>query len=169
VSQDASSAKIAVQAWAAAHPHAVLYDQQEATLFDVATGKSIRIRWHDFAALEQKTHPETGDHYCVLLFEDGRQIALVNPGGVAFAPSTENSGLVAGLPQVVCLRDFLTLKARIDHYFLAHPGEAPPRECLDMIMICIAILDGARAVGFTVDDYEKDLDRALEELEKRSG
>jgi hypothetical protein len=168
VSDDSINVKLAVQAWTAAHPHAVMYDDQEARLLDVASGKSIKIRWSDLVASEKKLHPETGDPYFVLVFDNGLEVALVDPGGIAFAPSTENSGPVAGLPQVVCLRDFFTLKGRVDHYLVGHAGEPPPRECLDMIMICIAILDGARAVGFGVDDLEKELDRALEDLEKKS-
>jgi len=35
-------------------------------------------------------------------------------------------------------------------------------------MICIAILDGARAVGFEVGDLEGELEKSLNELEKRT-
>jgi len=76
---------------------------------------------------------------------------------------------VQNLPAVVCLKDFFTLKQRVDHYLYEHPDEAPPRECLDLIMICIAILDGARAVGFEVGDLEGELEKSLNELEKRTG
>ena len=162
-------AKSKVRAWADAHKHAVLYDDQSATLFDVASGKGVGLPWRDLTALEQKTHPESGDAYLVLLFENGRQIALVDPGGVAFSPSTENSGSVDGLPPVVCLRDFFTLKRRVDHYLYEHANEPPPRECLDLIMICIATLDGARAVGFDVSDLERDLEKSLNEVERRTG
>ena len=53
-------------------------------------------------------------------------------------------------------------------YLHAHQDEPPPRECLDLVMICIAILDGARLVGFDVSDLEGELDKALRELEKRT-
>jgi hypothetical protein len=102
------------------------------------------------------------------LLEDGRQIALVDPGGVAFAPSSTNTGPIEDLPPVVCLRDFLALKQRVDHYLYAHPDEAPPREALDALMLSIAILDGARAVGFDVGDLEGDLEKSLNELERRT-
>jgi hypothetical protein len=120
----------------------------------------------EVTAYEEKPHPETGDDYLVLLLEDGLQIALVDPGGIAFAPSMENSGPIRGLPPVVCLRDFFTLKQRVDHYLHEHQNEPPPRECLDMLMICIAILDGARAVGFDVADLENELEKSLDGLEK---
>ena len=159
---------MAVRAWADLHNHAVLYDDENGMLLDVSSGKGLKVHWSDVAAFEEKAHPETGDRYLVLLFESGKQIALVDPGGVAFAPSTENSGPVANLPPVVCLRDFRTLKQRVDHHLYDHPDEPPPRECLDAIMICIATLDGARAVGFDVGDLEGELEKALNEIERRT-
>jgi len=162
-------AKILTRQWTSAHQHVVLYDEDSATILDVASGKSIRLAWNDVAACEEKIHPETKDSYLVLLFESGLQIALVDPGGVAFAPSTVNSGPIENLPPVVCLRDFLTLKQRIDHYLYDHPDERPPRECLDMVMVCIATLDGARAVGFDVGDLEGELEKSLHEIERRTG
>ena len=127
----------------------------------------MQLSWRDVTAFEEKPHPETGDRYLVFLFDSGKQIALVDPGGVAFAPSIENSGPVANLPPVVCLRDFLTLKQRIDHHLYDHPDDPPPRECLDLIMICIATLDGARAIGFDVSDLEGELEKSLNEVERR--
>lgn len=162
------SAREKVRLWAAAHGHALLYDDESSILLDVASQKRLKLSWRDVTAFEEKTHPETGDRYLVLLFENGKQIALVDPGGVAFAPSTENSGPAPDLPAVVCLRDFFTLKQRIDHYLYDHSDDPPPRECLDWIMICIATLDGARAVGFDVGDLEAELERALNEVERRT-
>lgn len=162
-------ARISLRAWIDGHRHAVLYDDERSSLLDVASGRSLHLFWPEVSAFEEKIHPETGDRYLVLLFEDGKQIALVDPGGIAFAPSTENSGPVTGLPAVVCLRDFLTLKQRIDHHLYDHPDEPPPRECLDLVMICIAILDGARTVGFDVGDLEGELEKTLNELERRRG
>jgi hypothetical protein len=167
--EDINQVKAAVRRWAAAHPHAVIYDEEASTLLDVASGKTTKARWRDLAGFEEKTHPETGDVYSVLLFENGLQIALVDPGGVGFAPSTENSGQVQGLPAVVCLNDFFTLKGRVDHYLRDHRDEPVPRECLGMIMICIAILDGARAIGFDIGDLENELEKALNEIEKKRG
>lgn len=157
-----------VRAWADFHAHAALYDDETATLVDAASGKAIGIAWDKVAGFDEKMHPETRDPYLVLLFEDDTQIALVDPGGVAFAPSTINSGTVENLPPVVCLRDFLTLKRRIDHHLYDHPDEPPPRESLNLVMICIAILDGARAVGFDVGDLEGELEKTLNEVERRT-
>ena len=163
----ADGAKAKVREWADKHKHAVLYDEPESTFLDIASGKRIKVPWRDLTAFEEKIHPETKDPYIVLLFESGKQLALVDPGGVAFSPSTENTGSVQDLPPVVCLRDFMTLKQRVDHYLYDHADEPPPRECLDLVMICIATLDGARAVGFDVGDLEGELEKSLDEIERR--
>ena len=165
---DINQAKLAVARWCRGHANALLYGDDRATLLDIASGKSVKISWRDLAAFEEKIHPETNESYLVLLFENGTQIALVDPGGVAFAPSTANCGPIDSLPPVVCLRDFLTLKQRVDHHLYEHPDEPPPRECLDLIMICIATLDGARQVGFDVGDLEGELEKSLNEIERRT-
>ncbi len=161
-------AKRKVRAWCEAHKRAVLYDEKNSLVVDVASGKSTRLPWRNLTAFEEKIHPETKDRYLVLLWENGKQIALVDRGGVAFAPSTENTGALKDLPPVVCLKDYFTLKGRVDHYLYNHRDDPPPKECLDLMMICIATLDGARAVGFDVGDLERDLEKSLAELEGRT-
>jgi hypothetical protein len=163
----AERAQRKVHEWTDKHKHVVLYDEPESTFLDVASGKRIKISWRDLKGFEEKIHPETNDAYIALLFENGTQLALVDPGGVAFAPSTENTGPLQNLPPVVCLRDFLTLKNRVDHYLYDHADKPPPRECLDLVMICIATLDGARAVGFDVGELEGELEKSLDEIERR--
>jgi hypothetical protein len=161
-------ARSIVRLWAERHRQAVLYDDDSAILLDVASGKRLKIAWPALVSYEEKIHPETEDAYIVLLFDVGTQLALVDPGGVAFAPSTVNSGAVENLPAVVCLRDLLMMKQRVDHFLYDHPDAPPPRECLNLIMICIATLDGARAVGFDVGDLEGELEKSLDEVERRT-
>ncbi len=161
-------AKAKVRAWVETHRQVVLYDEESSSLMDVASGKTIRLPWQEVKDFEEKVHPETQDSYLVLLFDNGNQIALVDPGGIAFAPSTENTGPLRDLPPVVCLKDFSTLSGRVDHYLYDHPDEPPPKETLDLVMICIATLDGARAVGFDVADLEGELEKSLNEIERRT-
>ena len=161
-------AKAKVRAWVETHRHVVLFDEESSSLMDVASGKAIHLPWQELKAFEEKVHPETKETYLVLLFENGTQVALVDPGGIAFAPSTENAGPLRDLPPVVCLKDFFTLKSRVDHYLYDHPDEPLPKEVLDLVMICIATLDGARAVGFDVGDLEGELEKSLKEIEGRT-
>jgi hypothetical protein len=160
-------AKAKVAEWVAKRRHVVLYDEESSALFDVASGKSTCLPWYDVKAFEEKVHPETEESYLVLIFESGVQMALVSPGGVAFSPSEMSTGPLPDLPPVVCLKDFHTLKARVDHYLYEHQNEPPPKECLELVMICIAILDGARLVGFNVSELEGELDSSLREIERR--
>jgi hypothetical protein len=162
-----AEARSKVNQWAQGHRQTVLYEDDNSTLLDVFSGKSVVVPWGELKAFEEKIHPETKDTYLVLLFDGGNQIALVDPGGVAFSPSAVNTGPLPDLPPVACLRDFFTLKQRIDHYLVEHRDEPLPREALDLVMICIAILDGARAVGFDVGELEEDLEKALREIERR--
>jgi hypothetical protein len=161
-------AKRKVSAWIEQHKHAALFDPESSTVLDVASGRKTIIPWRDLTAFEEKIHPQTQASYLVLLFEDGKQIALVDPGGVAFAPSFEHTGPLRDAPPVVCLKDFHTLKPRIDHFLYDHPDEPPPKETLDLVMLCIAILDGARAVGFDIADLEGELEKSLSEIERRT-
>jgi hypothetical protein len=163
-----NQAKASLGVWAERHRQAVLYDEEASLLVDVASGKTIRLPWSELKAFEEKVHPETKDKYLVFLFENGNQIALVDPGGIAFAPSTDNTGPLRDLPPVVCLKDFFTLKGRVDHYLYEHQDQPPPKEALDLVMICIATLDGARAVGFDVGDLEEELEKSLKEIERRT-
>jgi hypothetical protein len=154
--------------WVDKHRSAVLYDEEKAALLDIASGKSTHLYWGEVRAFQEKIHPETQDTYLIFLFQNEKQLALVDPGGVAFAPSTESTGGISNLPSVICLKDFFTLKSRIDHYLYDHPDEPPPKEALDLVMICLATLDGARAAGFDVGDLEEELDKSLREIERRA-
>lgn len=162
-------ARAKLRAWAEKHRQVLLFDEESSLLMDVASGKTIRLAWQDLSAFEEKVHPETKETYLVLLFENGKQIALVDPGGIAFAPSTENTGPLRDLPPVVCLKDFFTLKGRVDHHLYDHPEEPLPKEALDLVMVCIATLDGARGIGFDVGDLEGELEKSLNEIEIRKG
>jgi len=117
---------------------------------------------------KKEFHPETNDAYLVRRYENGSQLALVEPGGVGLAPLTVNTGPLGDLAPVVCLKDFYALKGRINHYLYDHPDDPPPRECLELMMTGIATVDGARAVGFDVGDLEEQLDTSLREIERRT-
>jgi len=158
-------ARIKVEQWLGRHHNVVLYDAAAETLMDVASGKSVRFPWRDLVDLEEKIHAETGEPYWVCQLNSGVQVVLVDPGGVAFAPSEVNTGPLSSGPEVVCLRDFAVLVQRVDHHLREHREEAVPREYLDAVMLCIAILDGARDVGFDVGDLEQTLERSLKALE----
>ena len=161
-------AKAKLTEWVQRHRRVVLYDEANSTLLDVASGKSLLLPWREFKWLEEKVHPETKELYLVVLFENEKQIALVDPGGIAFSTPEINTEPLKYLPPVVCLKDFYTLKQRIDDDLSTHQGELPSTECVALVMVCIAILEGARFVGFDVDDMEREVEKYLRELERRA-
>jgi hypothetical protein len=150
-------------AWCAARPHVALWDAERALLVDVFSGKSLRLeRVRDVV---EKRAADTGESYLVVVRDDGRQLALAS-AGVAFPPDARNVGALP-LPPVVCWRDFANVAGRVAHVLEAHPDEPPSRELGDMLLYCIALVDGARTAGFEVGDEERRLESLLATLERR--
>ena len=142
-----------------------MWDGPSWTLLDVSSGKSLRLDPKRVAqAVEKLAH---GEPYVVVVLDDGRQFALA-PSGIAFPPVYDNSGPLAGMPEVVCFRDFNAVAGQAEHALFEHPDEKPSRELLDLLRYCIALVDGARAIGFAVDREEQKVERLTEELERRA-
>jgi hypothetical protein len=138
-------------------------DGRGARLVEPGSGKELHLRWDELSKAEEKSTPLRPAPYLVLEFEDGRQLALADVG-FAFAPSTANTGPLPDLPAVLCFRDFRHLSQGVDT-FLEEDGRE--REALGAILICIALLDGARAAGLEVSREERRLDSLLRKLEQR--
>jgi len=155
-----------IRRWCAAHPGTVLFDPTDGKVFDVFSGKTLELDLGALAAIEERDNREVGGTYLVLTWEDGRALVLASPG-LAFAPDTLHTGPLASLPQAVAFRDFAAVTGKLRHILEDHPDEAPTREEVDMAMFCIAVLDGARRVGFVVDREEGELDELLGLLERR--
>jgi hypothetical protein len=151
-----------LRAHCAKAPPAVLFDEPGALLMDVSSGKTLPL---DLAALEKvedRINAETKNPY-----GDGRQLAL-SEVGIAFPPDLTNTGPLPELPEVVCFRDYATLMARLKHDLYGHQDREPTRETVKLLMMCIAIVDGARAQRFEIGREEKELEWHLKELEKRA-
>ncbi len=67
------------------------------------------------------------------------------------------------LPQTFCFRDFAHLSQGVET-LLAEEGRE--KEALGGILMSIALLDGARAVGLSVAREERRLDALLRSLEE---
>jgi hypothetical protein len=138
-------------------------DGRGARLLEPGSGKELRLRWDQLSQVEEKSTHLRASSYLVLVWNDQRQVALADVG-FAFAPSTANTGPLPDLPQTLCFRDFRHLSQGIDA-LLAEEGRA--KEALGAIMICIALLDGARAAGLEVSREERRLESLLRALEQR--
>jgi hypothetical protein len=163
---DRAAWRALVERFAREHPASVLYDAATATLLDVASGKALALAWPRVAGMEERRDAATGRPYLAVRFDDGRELALAD-AGVAFAPVTASTGPVDGLPAAVCLGDLAAAEGRLSHFLADHPGEAPAREHVSLFLFCLAVVDGARAVGFDVSRDERRLDELLAELERR--
>jgi hypothetical protein len=138
-------------------------DGKSARLVEPGSGKELRVRWDEVAQAEEKTSPLRPVPYLVLLFQDGRQVALADVG-FAFAPDTVHTGPLPDLPRTFCFADFRLLSQAIDA-LLAQEGRE--KEALGAVLAAIALLDGARAAGLEVAREERRLDALLRALEER--
>ena len=165
---DSRAQKLAtIRAYADAHRHAVLFDEPGDTLFDMFAAKSLPLESNELERVEERKDRDTGLPYLLLAYGTGHQLAL-SDAGVAFAPDRRNSGPVEDLPPAVCLRDFRALLDRLEHELYGHPEREPSRDSAKLVLMCIAVLDGARAAGFDVSREERQLERDLAELERRA-
>jgi hypothetical protein len=144
-------------------PLALASEGALARILEPATGKSLAFRWDELSEALVRTSAQRAAPYLVLVFQDGRQVALADVG-FAFAPSAASTGPVPGLPQTFCFRDFRHLVSGAES-LLEHEGHE--REALDAAMLAIALLDGARAAGFDVSREERTLEALVRRIEER--
>jgi len=157
----------AVRAYCQAHPQAVLFDEAGEALFDVFAVKTLALRAGELQSVEARADRYTKAPYLALVLEDGRHLALT-VAGIGFAPDFRNTGPLADLSEVVCFRDYRGLLDRLKHDLYGHPDQVPGRATLGLLMMCIAVLDGARSAGFDVGREEREVESHLAELEKRA-
>ena len=131
-------------------------------LFEPFSGKELRVRWDELAQVEEKKSEQRATPYLLVVLQDGRQVALADVG-FAFAPSIQNTGPLPDLPAVLCFRDFRHLTQGVEQ-LLSEDGRE--KEALGGILLCIALLDGARNVGLEVSREERRLDVLLKTLEQ---
>jgi hypothetical protein len=140
-----------------------LEDPHGARLYEPGSNKELPVVWDELAQVEERKSAQRSAPYLLLVFQDGRQLALADVG-FAFAPSTVNSGPLPDLPAVLCFRDFRHLAGGVETLLSEKDRE---REALAAVLVCIALLDGARAAGLPVDREERRLDGLLRRLEER--
>jgi hypothetical protein len=163
---DRAAQRALLERFVASRPFALGYDAEGGLLLDVAAQKVLALDWGRVAWLEERADADSGRPYLALALGDGTSLALADQG-LAFAPSTASSGPIPGLPRAVCLRDLQAAEGRLTHFLLDHPDEPPERGHLETFFFCLAVVDGARAVGFDVGPEERRLERILAELEAR--
>lgn len=164
---DTSAKLAAVRAYCQANARSVLYDEPGEALFDTFGVKTLTLRGSDLQSVESLADQDTKAPYLRLTLSDGRVLALTQ-AGIAFAPDFTNTGPLQDLPKAVCLRDYRGLLERLKHDLYGHADAPPTRATVGLLMMCIAVVDGARRAGFDVGREERELETHLTELEKRA-
>jgi len=151
--------------WLNRHP-GIFSAQEEGDLLllrENFSQKTLKLKGSELSHLEEKTNSaKPTETYLALLREDGRQLALAQQGFV-FAPDFTNTGPLPLPSQVYCMQDFQLLFNRLRH--IASEAERG-REALSLLMVLIAVLDGAKAVGLEVDAEIQEVEDILGTLEK---
>jgi len=164
--KDRAAQRALVERFTRERPASLLLDVAAPALLDVFSGKVLPLDWGRIAGVAQARNRDTGAPYLALLQDDGGQVILADVG-IAFAPLPSATRPLPGLPSLTCFRDFAVTAGRVEHQLVDHPGEPVTRDHLDLFHFLLAIVDGARAVGFDVSREERRLERILGEIEAR--
>lgn len=158
-----ASIKETIQKWLADYP--AIFVSQEIpngiVLREIATSKERPVEFPKIRQFRRRQHPEGLGDYLNLLFEEGREIVLCH-AGFAFSPSYLSTRSLNLLPDVVCFQDFYRLLGHLEHLY---QDETQKEEAAKTLMSCLAILEGARLVGFEVSEEEKRVEKILNWLE----
>ena len=153
-------------AWLGANPgifhHRV--DGDRVTLVEILTGKERVLSGDEVEEIHERRNQISGAAYPILILVGGQQLAITDLG-FCFAPSHVSTGEIPGGPEVASFGDYEKL-FREAQYATDDPGRR--KDALDLMMLCISIVDGAREVGFPVSQEEDRLEKLLRRLEEGS-
>ncbi|HCU25147.1 MAG TPA: hypothetical protein DF383_09020 [Deltaproteobacteria bacterium] len=151
--------------WLKSHPGVFSFREEgdDLRVLELFSGKEVLVpRLTLDQAVERSNAVNTQETYINLLFHDGRQLVL-SPQGFAFPPDFGNTGPLPLPNPVYCMQDYQSLMRQLRHV-AAEPDRG--REALQLVMVLIAILDGAKAAGLEVDAETQAVDEILTTLEK---
>ena len=133
-------------------------------LTEVATAKSLHLPAGQVEEIEVRHDAYTGAEYLALSVATRPPLAL-SEVGFAFTLETRNTGPLSGAPPVMSFADYRRLHRHLLHLLDTQDDPEHRREALDITMVLIASLDGARAVGLAVDSEEAALEPLIRRLE----
>jgi hypothetical protein len=136
-----------------------------AVIVEKETGKTLRLPFGEVLRIEEARDSVRNSRYLRILLEDGRSFALAGLGFV-FAPSFVSTGPVPDCPDVASFADFARLFGHLSH-LVAEVEAGREKEALQVLMVLLAFLDGARAIGLDVGPEERALEAELVRLEER--
>ena len=133
------------------------------TLVERDTERRLRFALAEVTFAEEGRSVDTGRRFLRVGLEDGRTFAL-SALGIIWAPVFVSTGPVADCPGAATFRDFDKLRRHLDHLVHDH-HDGHEREALQVFMVLLAFVDGARAIGFDVSPEERALEVILKRLE----
>ena len=132
-------------------------------ILELFSGKTLALQSNALQLIEERANSvNPSESYVIALFESGRQLVF-SKQGFAFPPDYSNTGPLSLPNPVYCMQDYFTLMNKLRHV-AAEPDRG--REGLDLILVLIALLDGAKAVGMEVDPEIQAVEEILAKLEK---
>jgi hypothetical protein len=150
--------------WLERHPGIFAHQDRDGTaveLVEIYSGKARTIASDEIQNIwERPNAVEPGQTYVIVLLASGAQLVLATQG-FAFAPNFVNTGPLELPAPVLCMRDYDTLMEQLRHL-------TPDRgkQALELIMACIALLDGATAVGLDVGRETQRVESLLARVER---
>lgn len=153
-----------IKTWTRQHPgiFQVRDEGQYLHILEQYSGKALSLRENSLQEVVERTNQmQNQESYLILLFDSGSQLVL-SQQGFAFSPDFTNTGPIPLPSQVYCMRDFQDLFHKMEHIA---SEEDRGREALDLIMILISLLDGARQVGLEVSVETTSVETILSQLE----
>jgi hypothetical protein len=137
----------------------------EIQILERSSGKVLSFAPGAVTDLEEDRDPVRGGRYLRIRLDDGRNFAMAGMGFV-FAPSFVSTGPVSDCPSTACMMDFQKLFHHLSH-LVDEVEQGRDQEAMQVIMILLAYLDGARALGLDIGSEEEKLERQLARLEDR--
>lgn len=156
----------ALSAWMRAHPGVfeVHDDTDGVRLVETLTGKPLRLAAEMIDGIETRKNWSSGSEYLALQFFDQPPLALADAGFV-FALDVTNTGPLDGAPPTMSFGDYRKLHTHLLHLIGAPQTSQARREALDISLVLIASLDGARAAGLPTQAEEGELEQCIRRLE----
>lgn len=150
--------------WLKKHPGAIQCreDGENLLLLEALSAKTLTLKPREIDIIEEKQNAVIPSETYVLIVKTNGQQLVLSSHGFAFPPNFANTGAIPLPSQVYCMEDFKHLMDKLRH--LASEAERR-QEALALILLLIAILDGAKSVGLDVDAEAEEVNFILEALE----
>ena len=137
------------------------------TILEHGSGKTLSFNPGAVVQIEEARDSIRGGRYLRVALDDGRNFALAGMGFV-FAPSFVSTGIIPDCPPTACMMDFDKLFRHLC-YLIEDTETDRGAEAMRVIMVLLAYLDGARALGLDIAREEARVEKQLTLLEKAKG